>query len=124
MAEIWKSQKSMAKTDQIISIPSSPSSSSDISSVGITSSASSSPSPPPTDYTAIQNKTTKSPRNRQNLKDKLKRCKDKTLESELCLTMNRFLSSMLSDDQCRRVIAITIMILAVIGLYHILVIVL
>lgn len=55
------------------------------------------------------------------LKDKVKSCKEKTLESEICRTINGYVSSCLSDDRCRRVIAIIIMLLAVVGLVHILV---
>jgi len=51
-------------------------------------------------------------------------CKERTLDSELCRLINKYMSSMLSDDKCRRMTAIAIMVLAVFGLYHVLIFVL
>lgn len=56
----------------------------------------------------------------KKLKERFRNCRDKTLESELCRTINKFLNNCMSDDQYRRVIAIAIIILAIIGFTHIL----
>lgn len=107
----------MVQNDQIISIPSSPASTS-------TSSAS-------TDSSVANNETTKdkklllksndSNKTKRYLRERARSCRQKTLESEICRTIQKYTTSCLSDDRCRRIIAIAIMILAIIGLYHIIV---
>lgn len=60
-------------------------------------------------------------RKRRYLKERIKSCKDRTLESKLCRSINKFFKSCLSDDKLRRFTAIAIMVLAVIGLYHVII---
>lgn len=105
----------MSKNDEIISIPFSPPSSGSPA-----SSSSVAPSSP--EASEETNKPlVKGSNRRRYLREKLGKCKDKTLESELCRTINKYVTKCLSDDKCRRITAITIMILAVIGVYHILI---
>lgn len=106
----------MKQNDQIISIPSSPAS---------TSTSSASPESP-VHNDKKENKmllkldnSDQSKKTNRYLKKRLRSCREKTLESEICKTIQKFFSSCMSDDNCRRIIAIVIMILAVIGLFHI-----
>lgn len=110
----------MVKTDEIIAIPRSP-----------TASTSSERSAPPTSASSdsdlsdgplesLRDKRSLLRQQSRQIQDRFKRCREKTLESELCRTISRSLRSCMSDDQSRRVIAIAIIILACIGLWHVL----
>jgi hypothetical protein len=115
----------MSKNDEVIPIPESPAGATttptftDIETPG-TSAPSSAASN--SDAPLRRNLIEKQPdqRDKNKLSKRLKRCRDKTLESELCRTINKYAKSLMSDDQCRRSTAIVILILAVIGVYHIL----
>lgn len=103
----------MSRKEQVISIPSSPASSVSLS-------------PEPSPRSPITPRETRSllaseaSKQRTYLKERFRTCREKTLESELCRTINQYLRSGLSDDRCRRITAIVILVLAVIGLYHVL----
>lgn len=109
----------MARKEEIISIPSSPASTNTEPSPSSVASSTETeyPSSPKADRTERKLKNLQ----KLHIHDRLKKCRDKTLESEICRTMSRFMRNCMSDDQSRRFIAIAIMILAVIGLYHVLI---
>lgn len=121
----------MSKKDAIISIPDSPTGATTTATTPTISDietpprspASSAASNSPASDAPLQRdppKRQSGHKDTRDLSNRLKRCRDKTLESELCRTINKYARRLMSDDQCRRATAIAIIIFAVIGLYHVL----
>lgn len=57
---------------------------------------------------------------RRHIEKRMKSCREKTLESEICRTINKYVTRMMSDDNCRRITALVIIVFAIIGLWHVL----
>lgn len=114
-------QSSMSeKKAEVISMPASPSSVSSNASTTTDVSTGSTDSlltDKPKDLIKLSKSLSKK---RRYLTEKVRECRDNTMECTVCKTINKYLKILLSDENCRRITAVAILLFAIIGFYHVL----